>query len=258
MRPVTSPDVTSILIALRATEEPLGARQIRDALQRDGVRLSESTIARRLRELDLEGMTTPAGSAGRVLTKEGQERVDILVSVDHNARELVHASKVRTATDVLHLLKARRAIEPEAVADAAATATTQDVRRLRQLIGDHVVQLGGNGPLPRDKALDFHRAVTSLTKNPLVRAMLNIVLDASHDRVEAALDVILQVHNSDRDSVAEHRLIVEAISQHDGAKASQIMDQHLTRLTSEVELFVSKNDPDLLERLLEWHRGRKT
>ena len=196
------------------------------------------------------------GTSGRVLTALGRDQADLLVRVDRSATELAGATKVRTATDILHLLGARRAIEPEAAADAAASATPTDVRRLRQLIGDHVVQLGDRGPLPRDKAMDFHRSVTNLTTNPLIRAMLTIVLDQSLDRVEAALDVILQAHNSDKASVVEHRRIVDAISRRDGEEARRAMHEHLGRLHKEVALFVERNDPDLLERLLEWRNGR--
>lgn len=239
-----------MLLCLRDSDHPMGARQVLAALRAHGISASESTVARRLRDFDAEGLTVNHATRGRTLSPAGHERAELVARVDDSATKLQRATRIRNAHDVLHLLRARRAIEPEAVADAARVATDDDVARLRGVIGDHIGQLHSRGPIPRDKALEFHRGITHLTGNPLVHTMLDIVLDPSLDHIEATLDVILQAHGSDRESVDEHELMVDAVAAGDGSRAAEIMRAHLSRLCDEVESFMNRNDPELLHRLL--------
>ncbi|WP_010314835.1 FCD domain-containing protein [Saccharopolyspora spinosa] len=242
-----------LLTALYDATGPIGARQIRESLRLHGIELSESTIARRLRELDSDGLTQQVGLKGRTLTTLGRHRIGVLLRADRTATDLRHATQVETAEDVLNLLKARRAIEPEAVFESAHLVTPHDIASLGGLVTDHDAAVGAGDSFPRDLALGFHRRVTAHSENPLVQAMLAIVLDPSLDRVEAALDVILEVRHRDRDSVAEHQAIVEALAAHDGALAAELMRSHLSRLIAEVEAFIERYDGALLERLIRWN-----
>lgn len=228
---------------------PVGARQIRAALGERGRHLSESTVARRLRELDAEGLTLQVGAKGRVLTDAGGRAVERLRRTSRSAG-LVAASEVHTAQDVVNLLKARRAIEPEAVRDASAHVSEDELAALRESVAMHRERAAATERPPRDVALTFHRLLTAPTRNPLVRAMVAIVLDDSHDHVEATLDVILEAHHHGADSVSEHGAIVEAMARRDGEGAADLMRAHLERLLAEVDAFVSRYDSALLERLL--------
>lgn len=261
MREVISAQESALLLCLREGDGPMGARQLLAAVRLRGVDASESTIARRLRDLDAQGLTVQHVTRGRTLSAAGHERADLVARVDNSASELQEATRIRSAHDVLHLLRARRAIEPEAIADAAAVATPHDIARLRGLIGDHVTQLHSRGPIPRDKALEFHRSITRLTTNPLVQSMLAVVLDPSLDHIEGTLDVILQAHGSDRESVDEHEMMLDAVARGQSERAAEIMRRHLTRLCNEIEAFMKRNDPELLHRLLQLrapHLGHRT
>ncbi|MEW5810688.1 MAG: FCD domain-containing protein [Actinomycetota bacterium] len=251
MREVISAHESALLLCLRESDGPVGARQLLAAVRLRGVAASESTVARRLRDLDEQGLTVLHPTRGRTLSAAGLERAELVARIDNSATELQQATQIRNAHDVLHLLRARRAIEPEAIADAARVATSHDVQRLRGLIGDHVSQLHSRGPIPRDKALEFHRNITTLTTNPLVQSMLAVVLDPSLDHIEGTLDIILRAHGSDRESVDEHEMMVDAIAEGQGDRAAAIMRTHLTRLCNEVEAFMDRNDPELLHRLLQ-------
>lgn len=230
---------------------PVGARQIRAALSRRGRDLSESTIARRLRDLDDRGLTVQLGAKGRVLTADGALTVAALRRDSQGAR-LMKASEVRTAADVIHLLKARRAVEPEAVRDATAHTSEADHAELQRIVEEHSARVEADESPPRDLALGFHRRVSARTQNPLLQAMLAIVLDEALDRVEAVLDVILESHHHSDRSVSEHLAIVRAMSEGDEERAAELMHGHLDRLLDEVDAYLRRHDPALVERMLRW------
>ncbi|WP_327241139.1 FCD domain-containing protein [Streptomyces sp. NBC_01320] len=239
----------ALLIAIDEVGSPVGARQISAALAERGRHLSESTVARRLRHLDAEGLTLQIGVKGRVLTDAGNRAVERLRRTSRSA-SLVSASEVRTAQDVVNLLKARRAIEPEAVRDATTHISDAELAALSTVVAEHRNRASAKERPPRDIALTFHRLLSAPAQNPLVQAMVGIVLDDSHDHVEAALDVILEAHHHSAVSVSEHEAIIEAMAQRDAERAADLMRAHLDRLLEEVDTFITRYDSELLERLL--------
>ncbi|MER5439737.1 FCD domain-containing protein [Streptomyces sp. NPDC002790] len=239
----------ALLVVIHEADSPVGARQISAALAARGRTVSESSVARRLRHLDARELTVQLGAKGRVLTEEGVRAVERLRRVSRSA-SLASASEVRTAQDVVHLLKARRAIEPEAVRDATERISDVDLDVLRRVVAEHHDRAKGEKRPPRDIALTFHRLVSGPARNPLVQAMISIVLDTSHDRVEAALDIILETHHHGALSVSEHEAIVEAMAGRDAEGAAGLMRDHLDRLLGEVDAFIARYDAELLERLL--------
>ncbi|WP_406384950.1 FCD domain-containing protein [Streptomyces sp. NBC_01618] len=239
----------ALLVVIDEVGSPVGARQISAALAERGRHLSESTVARRLRQLDAEGLTLQVGAKGRVLTDAGNRAVERLRRTSRSA-SLVSASEVRTAQDVINLLKARRAIEPEAVRDATTHISDAELAVLRTVVAEHHDRAKVKERPPRDIALTFHRLLSAPARNPLVRAMVAIVLDDSHDHVEAALDVILEAHHHGAVSVSEHGSIIEAMAQRDAERAAELMRAHLDRLLEEVDTFIVRYDSELLERLL--------
>lgn len=239
----------ALLVVIGEAGSPVGARQIRAALAEQGRQHSESTVARRLRHLDTEGLTRQLGAKGRVLTDAGTRALERLRRTSRSA-SLVSASEVRTAQDVVHLLKARRAIEPEAVRDATTHISEAELTTLRKVVTEHHDRTRARERPPRDVALTFHRLLIAPARNPLVQAMVAIVLDDSHDHVEAALDVILEAHHHSAISVSEHSSIIEAMAEREAERAADLMRAHLDRLLDEVDTFIARYDSELLERLL--------
>ncbi|TAM68481.1 MAG: FadR family transcriptional regulator [Microbacteriaceae bacterium] len=242
----------ALLAVLQGAAGPIGARQIRGVLRARGIPLSESTLARRLRELDELGVTEPVGKKGRLLTPWGRSQLETFLRVDNDASQLVSATQVKTAQDVLYLLEARRAIEPEAVYGSALSINSDEIESLRNLVLSHSTAVDQGEFFPRDIALGFHRQVTGYTNNPLVGAMLSIVLDPSLDRIEKALDVILESRDHGSESINEHKAIVEELASKNGQRAADLMRAHISRLIRAVEEFNQGPDPSLLERLINW------
>jgi DNA-binding FadR family transcriptional regulator len=241
---------TAMLRILDRAAGPVGAREIRHGLLAEGVAQSEATVSRRLRQLDARGLTVPVERKGRVLTDEGTRLLRSRMRGLEQRDMLGRATDVRTGADVLHLLRARRAIEPEAVRGGAAHADPAALAELRRRIGEHERALTAGEHIPRALVLDFHRTVTSFTENPLVAAMTRIALDPALDHVEETLDVILETRHTSHASIAEHACIIDALAAGDGERAAAAMAEHLDRLIGETTAFMAKYDSTLVDRLL--------
>ncbi|MFI9601450.1 FCD domain-containing protein [Streptomyces sp. NPDC052043] len=242
----------AMLAFINDAGEPVGARQIRAGLAESGHDLSESTMARRLRDLDAHGFTRQVGSKGRVVTAQGAESVARIRRNSRGAR-LIAATDIRDADDLLNLLKARRAVEPEAVRDAAAHTTSDDLDDLRGLLETHRRQLQQGEPVQPLLSMEFHRRVAEPAMNPLVRAMHRLVLDTNLEHVDTTLDVILSAHHHSESSVTAHQQIIEAIARKDDVQAGELMREHVTNLLEETQQFIEAHGSDLVSHLLLGH-----
>jgi DNA-binding FadR family transcriptional regulator len=244
--------VRVILSVLANASEPLGARYIWQTLRDNGDVVSETTISRRLRDLDARGWTVQVGSKGRVLTAAGRHHVATVVRNRETAEHLQQATELRTAEDVLHLLRARRAIEPEAARELAQRRELAGIERLDELIEQHQQHFRSAQNVPRAIALGFHRQLARSVRNPVLKGMLDVVLHQALDRIEAALDVILVSHHVGAASIEEHQTITAAIRSGDEGGAEQSMRAHLDRLVNEAERFATEETAPIVARLLTW------
>jgi DNA-binding FadR family transcriptional regulator len=241
---------TAMLRILDRATGPVGAREIRHGLLADGHQLSEATVSRRLRQLDATGITVAVERKGRMLTEQGAQLLRSRMRGREQADMLDRAIDIRTGADVLHLLRARRAVEPEAVRGGVGHADPAVLAELRRRIDEHGRALDESEHIPRALVLDFHRTVTSFTTNPLITAMTRIALDPQLDRVEQTLDVILETRHTSHESIAEHARIVDAMAEGDAEGAAGAMADHLDRLISEAAAFMARYDSTLIDRLL--------
>ncbi|MCG5218970.1 FCD domain-containing protein [Streptosporangium soli] len=243
----------AILEVLAGAPEPLGARQILQALSGSlELGISEATVARRLRLLDRRGLTVAAGTKGRMLTPSGRHHVASVLRGRVTATRILRGTEVRTSEGLTQLLRARRAVEPEAAREAALAEDGSTSEALTLLIERHRRHYTGTDDVPRDIALSFHRRVARCTRNPIVKAMLDVVLDPALDRLEAALDVVLVSHRSGEVAVTEHQVIADAIAAGDADAAEQAMRAHLDRLLDEADRFLTEETTPIVERLLTW------
>ncbi|MCI2421667.1 FCD domain-containing protein [Saccharopolyspora sp. K220] len=242
----------AILEVLAGVLEPLGARQIRQVLRGDDLDISEATVARRLRALDRRGLTVSVGAKGRMLTATGRHHVASVLRGRVTATRFAQGTEIRTTEGLIQLLRARRAVEPEAARDAAEAADDSAGEALSMLVDEHRQHYLVADDVPRDISLRFHRRVARCSRNPIVKPMLDVVLDPALDRLEAALDVVLASHRSGELAVAEHQLIADAIAAGDAVAAEESMRTHLDRLLDEARRFLTEETAPIVERLLTW------
>lgn len=241
----------AVLRALSSLPAPLGAREIRRDLAEHGWDVSEATVSRRLRALDGSGLSDSFGRKGRRISARGEQVLRIRLRGQEQQDLLRDLGEISSARDVIDLLEARRAIEPEAVRTGAGRADAESLAALQELMRRHHVVLDQEeSPIPREAVLGFHRTITAFTGNRLIAAMARIALDRSLDRVEAVLDLILADRHTSPLSVDEHQKIYRAFANGDGAEAGRLMHEHLDRLIRDTENFAAEHSPELIERLL--------
>ena len=231
------------------SDAPLGSRQIAKQLRGRGFQVSEATVSRLLRKLDGREWTRPAGSKGRMLTHAGRRELDELVAM--RPRPAPGYLDVRTLHDVLDLLRARRALEREAVRAAAAQIGEADLARLRTLL-ERQSTAAERGEQTAAIAAEFHLAIVQASQNKLLGAMAELAFDPALDGVGAVLDVIVGSQQRHAVSIPEHEEIVEGLEARDADRAERAMLRHLDRLLEEVETFERGEHAMLIDRVVAW------
>jgi len=246
-----SEELIELLLLIDQSASPVGSRQLVRQLEKQGKTWSEATMARRLRELDDRGLTKKVGAKGRESTTSGRALALSVRRGERSAAQFREASTIRTADDVLHLLRARRAIEPEGARGATEALIGQNDPAVRRLVEQHRSAVRDGGPVPRKLAMAFHREIARLSVNPIVRVMLDIVLSEDMDPVEDILDIVLEAHHHAAESVDEHERILAAMTAGDADHAADLMHEHLDRLVNEVLTFIDNNGAWIINRMID-------
>jgi DNA-binding FadR family transcriptional regulator len=245
--------VTTLLSVIGAAPQPIGARAALTGLRQQGVTESESTINRRMRQLDAEGMTESVSGKGRVLTEKGKGFLALAAANRRLGSVLAHALDVRNLFDLLDWLVARRAIEREAARAAARHGNSEDIERLEREHhgGDpgHRRQAAGER-LPGAEGLGFHRLLGRASRNRVLIALSDAVFDPQLNWLDELLDVIISAGGARERSAHEHEEMTAAIRAGDIDRAGDLAAAHIDRLIQAVEDFAASNRPAVVERLL--------
>ncbi len=246
------PEEAEALEIIGRTDFPVGSRQITHELRGRGFTLSESTVSRLLRKLDSREMTRCVGSKGRLLTKAGCRQLEELqVMARRQSRDYLDVQSIQ---DLLNLLLARRAIEPDGARAAASRISKVDLEHLQELIASQSAAIPDSN-VTRGVAREFHRTIARASENKLLGAMADLALDPGLDRTESVLDVIVGSHHNESQSIKEHREIVDALAAGDPQRAEQAMFRHVNRLIEEVEAFLKSDNVAFIDRLFTWMRS---
>lgn len=226
---------------------------VSQALDREAIDYSsQSTLARRIKQLEGEGLCFQAGREGRVLSREGLAQFQ-RIEEDRTRNELLAVvQSIATSEGLEDLMRIRRAVEPEAAREFAVSATDEQIEELRAAQARYREIVAPAGPHPRGAALGFHRHLAKASKNPFVLLVLNEALHERTGRVEAAMDVVLQQQRTHESSVHFHDDIIDAIVRRDPKAAEESMRAHLDTLLDEIERLKPGRELDLLDSILEW------
>lgn len=177
---------------------------------------SRPTVREALMSLHIRGFIT-AGSGRRpraarpslplILKAAGEHLRDALGDADSGA----------------YLEQMRQFIEAGAVREAAAHAGSVQVARLKAALDRNFEAIGNDDFSATDIA--FHQALVSVLGNPVIQTLHDMfVSDILALRPDAADPV-----QADRHTFEEHREIFQAILDADAVKATELLDQHLSR-----------------------------
>ncbi len=244
----------ALLSRLAEVDYPCGARLLHKHLEAAGFSVSEASVSRVLLDLDEAGLTSRAGSKGRLITDAGRQLVRAIRDSRDRDAELARALDINTIEQVFDLLYARRAVESEAARAAAERITEEELAELRALLEQHRQHLE-SGSVGRQCALVFHRTLTQFSGNPLLVTLGNTILNDQLDYLEGVLDVVTALRGSADESPNDHAVILDALAAHDPETAERAMRAHLSRLIRDLKDFAATDNTPVLSRVLRMMQG---
>lgn len=244
--PLAARELQVLLLIVRSPT-PIGARELGRQL-RDLGPVSESTLNRLMRKLDELGLTVSLDGRGRVASAEGKELAKKVARERMWHRQL-STLNIRTLGDVRDLLEARRGLEREVARSVARTIDDAGLERLRRSIE----QYGRSMHTERRRliTIDFHKELTALTSNKMLRAAAMVLFDSRFDILEQILDVLTAGRGRTQEGMGEHTAIVEAIARRNADDAEKAMTAHLDRLLEDASGNVLPSTERAVELLLQ-------
>ena len=214
---------------------PMGSGILKEKMDQIGIEYGTATIGRYLRSMDLKGYTLSKGNQGRVLTEEG--RAWLAKMEDNLARarvreESTSALKVNKYSDLIDLMKARKAIEVETVRLAAENASEHEIAELRKTITIYYRYIAQKKDFV-DPALDFHSIIADMSHNRFMKAMLEMLV-FEEKQIENTIEQ-LETRERGGTYVVEHDDITRAIEERNSDLAAELMDRHMDGILSAVE-----------------------
>ncbi len=224
-----------VLHLLSVSTEPLGAGTIREEMARNGMEMSEASVGRFLRDLDIRGITSRVGFQGRVLTPTGEERLAELMTEREemvSTGAFLEAVKSREKEMLLEILVARRAIEREMAALAAASRSAGDVAALRVIL-DRQNDLLARGEPMASTDPEFHEEVARISGNKVLQSAIEIIR-----RSGEGASFFEYIRTKVGSAVGtDHEAVFEAIAAGDPEKAAAAMTSHIDNIIRDVRTY---------------------
>jgi DNA-binding GntR family transcriptional regulator len=171
--------------------------------------------------------TTPVREAFTALAREG------LVTQDAHRGVVVFEPQFSDLTENYEI---RGVLEPLATKLAAEALTDEELADLDQLVAK--MRAEKDLQIYTDLNRQFHSRIYAAAKRPRLLAMIESLRDAAdaYIRLNATRPRIATYH---RQVHREHEAIAKALSKHDGARAAQLMSEHLLHNRRQLEKLTS-------------------
>jgi len=188
----------------------------RELAERYGV--GRSSVREALRMLESRGLIESRGSGTFVVAawrNPFQEPLSLVVAGED--------------VDRAQLFEVRRMIEAEAAALAATRRTIDQLNQMHEATDDMEIELAR---ADRFIAADirFHLVIAEATGNRLLLRLMQAI----RDRLTEMFGTVFNFPGGPERSIAQHRLITEAIEAEDPERARQLMTEHILRVEREL------------------------
>lgn len=161
---------------------------------------------------------------GRIIRQQG--RGTFVAEARPSASELVR--ELAKLTNPVDTLEARLAIEPMQARLAALRATPGDIDKLFEAA--EASRVAADPPSYEKADAAFHRRVAAATRNPLLIAIFEAVLETAADGSWRHGRETAHCINNQAAYAASHRRIAAAIAERNAALAEDAMRAHLTAI----------------------------
>jgi GntR family transcriptional repressor for pyruvate dehydrogenase complex len=226
-------EVACLLNYMNENPDPVGSGTACEVLAGEGFQVSEATVGRLLRYMDLQGYTQRVGYKGRTLTDLGRRYINHLAeqkSRQHFSNKLAEIVRSQCLDDLLDTLVARRAIEREIARLAALNITPEQAEGLWRIVEAYK---SAHGDRVADGDVAFHQALAEAAGNKVLKAALDLI------RQDAQLSPVFgyireQMH---RKVFSDHKQIYDAVAARDPLAAERAMVNHIENLISDVQKY---------------------
>ncbi len=238
MEQIKDNSIFYILKIIENSDYPIGSGIISEQLKRYGFDISEATVGRTLRELDLQGYTEKVGFRGRTLTRKGQNKLNDLeqeYELKQYGNELINLLKVEKKNELIDILIARKAIERELARLAAVNAEDGDIKILQNIVNSHDTHIDDFMAGAIDD-VKFHKYIAKMSKNRILEAAMDLI------RQQGQLSPVLGYIRKKVKStiVSDHKEILKAIAQKKPDNAEKAMVNHIENLIRDVNKYWEK------------------
>ena len=213
----------------------MGSGYVRNILQMQGINISEATVGRILRQLDIKGYTEKIGFKGRKLTPAGKKKLRELErenTINHYGKELLNVIKVTGKQELLDLLIARKAIESQLAKLAAMYITDEEISEMQNIVKRQQMHVK-EGISIADDDVEFHKIISKAARNRVLEAAMDLI------RQQGQLSPMLEFIRKEVKSTVllDHKKIFEAIASRNPELAEKAMIDHIEKLERDVKRY---------------------
>lgn len=150
-------------------------------------------------------------------------------SADPVSQSLTNMLRLKRAT-LADLVEARILVEPHVAAMAAQRATPDDLAAMERAIAAAREARAAGDRYFIPTSVMFHLALAEAARNPVLLFAVNSFRALFHE----ALSAVLPADDMAERAIADHQKILDAIRARDGARARDVMREHLSYFSERV------------------------
>ncbi len=238
--PVFAQIADQLIRAINAGELPIGARLPSEAALSDQFKVSRASVREALSSLQFAGYLESSRGSGTLVRS----------TVAQGTGQL-RGMGLRRPGDIVNLLEARLAIEPETIRQAAVDPVPVALRKLGELLEGMQLAVG-RPEFHAHTDIGVHLALVRTCKNPfLARTSEHLLARADGRLWRSVRDRAWEDGQLPRDWLGHHEAIVRAVTEHDADRAGVGMQAHLLSVLQNVALSapLSAKDRQRVEEL---------
>lgn len=176
------------------------------------LKVSRSSLREALGELEMQGRIVIRVGSGAYVADAGVRQPP--------------QSRRRAEVSPFDVLRTRRLVEGEAAALAARNATPAQLKAMARAFERLAADMRANRmQSPADR--DFHLCIAAASGNSALALVIERLWAEGGQPLNARIEELFVTRGRKRDNIAEHRAVLQAIRNGDGAAARRAMRAHL-------------------------------
>lgn len=175
---------------------------------------------------------------GLIEVRSGEGTYIRVINIDSVVAPLAWMLFIEKDTD-LELYEARKVLEVQAAGLAAERAGEDEINEMFEALEIMRLDLVNNR-LGEEADHHFHYAIARATHNKILFRLMNTISDTMHKTLQSSRSKLYEDMSTPEKLYEEHRLIYEAIKNHDVAKARQLMLDHLVGVENYLAKYLLK------------------